>query len=174
MYNDRSMRRLIAITLWLVVAACESSSTAAHPSPSPTIAPTPVAGGCGTTQVYKGGQPDWLTLAGANNNPNDLPYFITTPPIAAGFIFGYPLTAGSRTTGSNKILWVVNRPRDGNDLTVSGHPLNAASPITRDAFPDNSGPGEIYPSEVDVPSPGCWHFDLAWGQNETAADLLYA
>jgi len=52
-----------------------------------------MAGGCGATQVYKGGEPDWLTQAGDNNNPNDLPYFITDPPIAAGFIFGYPLHA---------------------------------------------------------------------------------
>lgn len=174
------MRRLIAICVWLAIVACESSSTAAHATPSPAIgrsptsAATPVPGGCGTTQVYRGGEPDWLTSAGDNNNPNDLPYFITSPPIAAGFLFAYPLKGGRSTNPNNKILWVVGMPRNGNDLKVdvsqSGTVETVGESLT---FPANSGPGAIYPSIVDVPNPGCWHFDLAWGANKAAADLVY-
>jgi hypothetical protein len=40
-------------------------------------------------------------------------------------------------------------------------------------LPPNSSPGEIYPSEVDVPSPGGWHFDLRWGKNKASVDLVY-
>ena len=83
------MRRCLALIAWLVVAACSSSTAAAHPSPSPSVnrMPTSAAetmpGGCGTTQVYKGGEPDWLTMAGGNNNPKGVPYFITSPATAA-------------------------------------------------------------------------------------------
>lgn len=171
------MRRLIAICMWLAIAGCNSSSVAATPTPtvdrSPAGSAVAVAGGCGKTQVYRGGEPDWLTRAGDHNNPAGLPYFITDPPIAAGFVFGYPLRSGTPATPSNKILWVVDRPRDGNDLVVAGHPLNASTPTTKASFPDNSGPGAIYPSEVDVPSPGCWHFDLTWGPNHTSAELVF-
>ena len=140
----------------------------------PTSAAVSVPGGCGTTQVYKGGEPDWLTTAGDNNNPNGVPYFITSPAIAAGFLFAYPLRAGSVSNPNNKILWVVGLPRDGNPLRVQGHPLAASSPTIDETFPANSSPGEIYPSIVDVPTAGCWHFDLSWGKNRTSVDLVYS
>jgi hypothetical protein len=133
-----------------------------------------MAGGCGATLVYKGGEPDWLTQAGDSNNPTDLPYFITDPPIAAGFIFGYPLHARVSPGQGNKILWVVGIPRNEEDLHITSHPLGASEPVLHMTFPPNSSPGEIYPSEVDVLSPGCWHFDLSWGKNTTSVDLVYS
>jgi len=169
------MRRVLAVFIWLAIAGCSSSTAVVTPSPTPNRSPTgvavAVAGGCGTTQVYEGGEPDWLTAAGAGNNPNELPYFITDPPIAAGFMFGYPLHANASV--GNKILWVVGIARNEADLQISGHPLTAATPMVQLSFPPNAGPGEIYPSEVDVPQSGCWHFDLAWGKNQTAGELLY-
>ena len=163
--------------VWLAIAGCSSSSVVVTPSPTPNRSPTAaaiaVAGGCGTTQVYKGGVPDWLTQAGDNNNPNDLPYFITDPPIAAGFMFGYPLHATAPGKQGNKILWVVGIPRGGSDLHITGHPQNTITPTIDQAFPANSSPGEIYPSEVDVPQAGCWHFDLSWDKNKTSVDLVY-
>jgi hypothetical protein len=172
------MGRCIALIAWIAVAACSSSPAAAtsRPSPinrSPTAAAVPVAGGCGTTQVYRGGEPDWLNVAGEHNNPNGLPYFIADPPTAAGFLFAYPLRAGNASDPNNKILWVVGVPRDGSDLHVTGHPQNATTPTVDQAFPANSSPGEIYPSIVDVPNPGCWHFDLSWGKNKASVDLVY-
>src|SRR6266566_8479974 len=144
------MRRYLALMAWLAVAACSSSTAAAHPSPSPSPSvnrqPTSAAqlapGGCGGTQVYKGGEPDWLTTAGDNNNPTGLPYFITSPTTAAGFLFAYPLRAGNVSNPNNTILWVVGLPRDGNPLRVEGHPLSTSSPTIDQSFPDNSGPGE--------------------------------
>lgn len=151
-----------------------------HPSPSPfvggspTTAAVPVAGGCGTTQVYLGGEPDWLTQAGAGNNPSGVPYFITSPAIAAGFLFSHPLRSGAPSNPGNKILWVVGIPRNENELSISSHPLSSSGPMLQYFFPDNASPGEIYPSEVDVPTPGCWHFDVAWGPNHTSVDLVFA
>ncbi len=108
-----------------------------------------------------------------NNNPKGLPYFITSPASAAGFLFAYPLRAGSVSNPNNKILWVVGVPRDGSDLHVTGHPQNATTPTMDQSFPANSSPGEIYPSIVNVPTAGCWHFDLSWGKNKTSVDLVY-
>jgi hypothetical protein len=173
------MRCCIALIAWLALVACSSSTAAAHPSPSPSVNRQPtsaaeaVPGGCGTTQVFKGGEPDWLTTAGDNNNPKGLPYFITSPATAAGFLFAYPLRAGNVSNPNNKILWVVGLPRDGSPLRVQGHPLGAGSPTTDQSFPADSSPGEIYPSIVDVPTAGCWHFDLSWGKNKTSVDLVY-
>lgn len=173
------MRRYIALIAWLAVAACASSTATAHPSPSPSANRSPssvavlAAGGCSTTQVYRGGEPDWLNVAGEHNNPTGLPYFITDPAIAAGFLFAYPLRAGNVSEPNNKILWVVGVPRGGNPLRVQGHPLNASTPTIDQTFPANSSPGEIYPSIVDVPTAGCWHFELSWGKNKASVDLVY-
>jgi hypothetical protein len=123
--------------------------------------------------MLSGGIPGWLEEAGAHNNPVGVPYAVASPVRAAGFVFGYPLTAGPRQNPSNKILWVVGLPRNGSSLEITGHPLHALTPSVHMAFPANSSPGEIYPSGVDVPKPGCWHFDLAWDGNRTAIDLIY-
>jgi hypothetical protein len=117
--------------------------------------------------------PAWLDAAGGHNNPDFLPYVIANPPTAAGFLFGYPLRAGTGVDPSNKILWVVGLPRNDTALEITGHPDGAATPSIHDSFPPNSSPGEIYPSSVDVPTPGCWHFDLSWAGHKAAVELQY-
>ena len=146
----------------LVLAACTPQGPPPQPSPST------VATECGTT-VLRGAQPNWLVDAGANNNPNAVPYVITSPPIAAGFVFGYPLTAG-RTNPSNKILWVVGKPRASMGLDIVASSGDIAEGVS---VPPDSGPGEIYPSVVDVAHAGCWHIELSWSTNKAAVDLLY-
>jgi hypothetical protein len=93
--------------------------------------------------------------------------------MAAGFLFGNPLRAGKPTNPANKILWVVASPRDGSPLRVTGHPLGATAPVVSATFPANSAPGEIYPSIINVPAPGCWHFNLSWNGHSDAVDLRY-
>jgi hypothetical protein len=137
--------------------------------PSATV----LAGGCGSTPVMRGHVPAWLDEAGAHNNPDALPYVIADPPQAAGFIFGYPLRSGHPDTPTNRILWVVGLPRNGSPLVITSHPLRTAAPIVTQSQPDDSSPGEIYPSIVDVPDPGCWHVDLAWAGHHAAVDLVY-
>jgi hypothetical protein len=68
---------------------------------------------------------------------------------------------------------VVGLPRNGSSLEISGHPLGAAAPIVTVDRAADSSPGEIYPSIVDVPQSGCWHFDLAWAGHEVSLELLY-
>jgi hypothetical protein len=90
---------------------------------------------------------------------------------AVGFLFADPLRAAPRDDGkNNKVLWVVREPRNGSDLTLEGT-MNGE--VVRSTETANSGPGEIYPSIVDAPKPGCWHFTLRWGDNEANLDLLF-
>jgi hypothetical protein len=168
------MRKIGMTVAALLLLACSSGTPAASSSPSPTQPATVVAGGCGSTSVYKGGVPAWLDDAGGNNNPDSLPYVVALPQqSAAGFLFGYPLRAGHPQDRSNKILWVVGMPRNGSMLEVRGHPLDAPTPTVTVTQPANSSPGEIYPSIVDVPQAGCWHFDLAWSGHQASVDLVY-
>jgi hypothetical protein len=125
--------------------------------------------------VYEGGIPSWLDDAGGHNNPAILPYVLAVPAkSAAGFLFGHLLRAGHPQNPSNKILWVVGYPREGESLSITGHPLEATTPTVSGTWPANSGPGEIYPSGVDVPRAGCWHFDLAWSGHQASVDLIYS
>jgi hypothetical protein len=159
------------LLLLLVLASCSPSSAGANPSPSPPAALASTAP-CSASSVHTGSRPPWLEEAGAHNNP-DIPYVIATPEIAAGFLFADPLRAGHPVDPSNKILWVVGKPRNGSDLQLSAHPLGASTPVVTDSFPDNSSPGEIYPSIFDVPSPGCWQLELRWAGNVARVDVTY-
>jgi hypothetical protein len=166
----------------IVATACAPTSerpTSSAASPSPTLS-TPAAssavvvrGGCGATQVVKGDVPGWLDDAGAHSNPDSLPYAVATPATAAGFLFGYPLRAGHPENPANKILWVVALARGGSPLVISGHPVGKSAPLVAVTQPANSTPGEIYPTIVDVPEPGCWHLDLVWAGHQTSIELEY-
>jgi len=174
-------RRLLLAWAVALLTGCSSATTSSPSTPlatgdSPANVPvgaTIVPGGCGATAVVQGHVPAWLDEAGAHNNPDAAPYVLAVPQQAAGFIFGYPLRSGHPENPSNKILWVVGLSRNGSWLGISGHPLGAATPTVTQRQPADSSPGEIYPSIVDVPQPGCWHFDLAWAGHKASVELLY-
>ena len=164
------------LMLWALVACralpgAAASEPAATP-PAPGASPSP--GGCGGTALYQGAIPAWLDEAGGHNNPRGLPYAVAAPPDAAAFLFAHPLRAGHPSNPANKILWVVRGDRHGQDLVLDAHPLGASSPSMHLSLPSNSGPGNIYPSIVDVPSAGCWHFSLQWATGHAGIDLGYA
>ncbi len=145
-----------------------------YPKSTPRVfAPTADAGtlsaGCGETTVFKGGMSQSLIDATGNNAPGT-PYAIAHPPTAAAFLFGYPLTSGP--SAQNKILWVIGTRRTG-DLVIDGHPLGAQTPAVHSTHAPNSMPGEIYPSGIDVPSPGCWQFTLRWADQAAEIELEY-
>jgi hypothetical protein len=128
-----------------------------------------LSAGCGKTSVLKGGMPQSLIDATGNNAPGT-PYAIAHPQTAAAFLFGYPLTSGP--SAQNKILWVVGTMRIGN-LVIDGHPLGAQAPTVHASLTPNSNPGEIYPSGIDVPTPGCWQFTLRWADQVAEIELEY-
>ena len=169
-----------ALVITLIVALATAGCSTTPPSSKLTPATTPPSassisapGGCGSTQAHKGGVPAWVEVAGAHNNPDFLPYVITDPPLAVGFLWTSPLRAGHPENPSNKILWVVGQPRNASDLRITGHPAGAMTPLIITSQPANSSPGEIYPSIVDVPKAGCWHLDLSWAGHTAAVELNY-
>jgi hypothetical protein len=184
------MRRAVALAVAacaLVLAAC----TAGHPRVVPSSAAvsagagaeaggrparTPtvhgaryVGGGCGATGLLLGAAPDWARSA----HPPPIRYALGESGQVAGFLFGYPLMARKPAPYSDKILWVVSSPRGGAPLRITGHPLGAKAPVVTSTWPADSSPGEIYPSDVAVPTAGCWQLTLAWRDHSDTVDLRY-
>ena len=179
-------RLTVAIVVAFLATACSSTSStlrsttsgstipsAVVPTSSPLASAVAVPGGCGQTQVYRGGMPLWLRdgiqgLTGMENAP----YALTGPTPAAGFLLAYPLKAGTHAPA--KILWVMSTPRNGGPLQIRVNPSGAAEPVVTASRPADSGPGEIYPDGVSVPSSGCWHFKLQWATGNAELDLSYS
>lgn len=176
----------------LLATACSSTTTArplstaaASPSllthantsapPSPLANALPVAGGCGSTQLYKGGMPAWVHDGTQGlSGMEDLPYVLAGPTAVAGFVFSYPLKAGTIYHDGPKILWIVSTPRNGRPLEIRAHPAGASTPEVAVSRPADSGPGEIYPDGVPIPTAGCWDFTLRWATGNAELELLYS
>lgn len=80
----------------------------------------------------------------------------------------HPLEAPPAAGANNKILWVVRvDPADG-PLQIRATLASTGETVTRTVAP---APG---PSGIDLPSPGCWSFDLRWGSHEDHLVLGYA
>ncbi len=114
--------------------------------------------------------PAWATSAA----PIGIPAAVSANGLVSATIFANPLHAPARTSGAtNKILWVVKLPREGQPLEITATPLDHNGPAVTVNEPANSSPGEIYPSIIDVPTPGCWRLTLAWAGHRGTVDLRY-
>jgi hypothetical protein len=74
-----------------------------------------------------------------------------------------PLTAPPRADQNNKILWVS--PDGGTPLVIHAHLGDVSTTRTV-----QGGPG---PSIIDMPGPGCWTFELTWGEHHDTVRLPY-
>jgi hypothetical protein len=137
--------------------------------PPPVPGANYAAGGCGPRPLLSGALPSWTASA----RPPAMIYVLGRHQQVAGFLFGYPLMAGHPEPFTDKILWVVRSDRHGAPLRLTGHPLNAATPVVRSSWSAGSSPGNIYPSDIEVPAPGCWRFTLAWHRHTDTVDLWY-
>jgi hypothetical protein len=156
----------VLLTVASVTAACSgSASSSGIPSGARRV-----AGSCGSTPLYKGASWSWTRSASV---PSELSQATSNGHLVSAFLFGYPLRSGHPTNPGAKILWVMRRPRNGSDLTVAGRPLGKWAPQVTVTEPPGSAPGEVYPTIVDVPSPGCWQFTLSWNGNHDTIDLHY-
>jgi hypothetical protein len=141
------------------------------PSP-PAVTPSSgveATGGCGGTPVRDKPPPGWAASA----NPPDLPLVTANEGNLIGSLFAGRLRAGHPENPSNKILWIVREPRQGASLRLTLRPVQGTAPEVALTRPADSGPGEIYPSIVDVPAPGCWRVTAEWNGNRATLDLLY-
>ncbi len=168
--------RLAGFGLVLIAAAsCGGGEHArATPAATPVAVQTAVVppaasgiGGCGNTPIHRGPAPALVP------SPPPLPYAVSRPPDVVAVLFAYPLRAGHPENPRNEILWAVGAPRNGSPLVIEGRFLGGGPTVRLDQEPANSGPGEIYPSIVDVPYPGCWELTLRWAGHRAVIDLPY-
>ena len=157
------MRGVVAVAVVFVAALVGSTQAAATPSNA--------LGSCGVTPIRSDERlPAWTAAA---RPPSQVPFVVSTRRSVVAILFGYPLRSGAPLGHTNKILWIMREPRNGQPLDLVARPLHRKSPSVRVALPADSSPGEIYPSIVNVPSPGCWHLTLIWNRNRDAIDLRY-
>ena len=147
--------------MWLLVSGCTSSTqSAARPSPTALA----IVGGCAGTVLTAAEPPAWAQggWSHVKGTPWPVPWAIATTGDAIAFVFAGELVAGSspRSDGTqNKVLWVEKTP---TAFTVEGRPLGQAAPVV-------TVPGG--PSIVDVPSAGCWTFQLLQGKHTSVINL---
>jgi hypothetical protein len=139
------------IVIGSLLGACGMAGPAASGSGSPSA-----AGTC-LTPLATGPLPDWAAPAKAP----DLPHALGSKGMIVGAVFVTPRSPQDPAAGT-KILWISRVPRDGAPLRITATPLGLEAPLVRIMQPANSGPGEIYPSIVEVPFAGCWHVDLTY------------
>lgn len=128
--------------------------------------------GCAPAPIDTGAPPNWTATAWADSSPGSgLPYAVASRDAAAAFMFADPLRAGHPTNPSNKVLWVVRYPRNGKPLIIDARWGRDPSIHVRSRWPADSSPGEIYPSGIDLPHPGCWKLALTWGPHHASINL---
>jgi hypothetical protein len=143
----------LALVVGLIVTGTQGP-TAAAPSCAISTAPLPA----------------WTATA---SPPSGVPHALSPRRDVAAVLFGSPLTAPPRKDRNNKILWIVRTPRNGRPLKVTATPIRQSKPVVRVQVPADSTPGEIYPSIIDVPTPGCWRFQLEWAGHRSTMTLAY-
>jgi hypothetical protein len=166
------MRWTLAVALVAGISGCSGPPPA--PTPTVTVTPTPglsVSGGCAESPLWTSGLPDWTASAAA---PSGIPYVIAHEGNLVGVLFGHPLRAGVNVSNpSDKVLWIAREPRQGADLNLTLTRVDGTGEPVHLSFPANSSPGEIYPSGVEVPTPGCWRVAAEWAGNHATLELSY-
>jgi hypothetical protein len=149
----------------LLVAACGSVHAPTPPSSSADVR-------CVPAPIHHGPPPSWSAAAWSDSSPGfSVPYALASNDAAGAFLFANPLRAGHPSNPSNKVLWIVRFPRDGHPLTITARLSTDPSDVVQISRPADSSPGEIYPSTVDLPKPGCWRLSLAWGSHRARIDV---
>jgi hypothetical protein len=168
---QRSLVRLLTVAAAAALpAACGGSSGPGKATTRQAAVADP--GRCVPAAIHNGAPPSWTAAAWSDSSPGfRVPYSLASGDAAAAFFFARTLRAGHPTNPSNKVLWVVRFPRNGHPLEISARFGRDPSEVVRSSWPADSDPGEIYPSGVDLPKPGCWHLELSWGSHRASVDV---
>jgi hypothetical protein len=137
---------------------------------NPGIAASPTTTTATCAAPTKGTTPAWAASA---NPPGSWPHIVAPDGNVVAVVFGAPLAAPPRADKTNKILWIVRQPRDGHALEITATLPGSGVGAVHVSRPADSSPGEIYPTIVDVPRAGCWHFDLVWNHHRSSMNLAY-
>jgi hypothetical protein len=115
------------VALALFAVGCGQDESLSGRSAPVSTAPKQVKGGCGVTEAYRGANPEWTESAQVPRTP----YALGRQGEVAAFLWARPLRAGHPQNPANKILWVVRLPRNGQSLSISGHPRGSAKPSVK-------------------------------------------
>ncbi len=147
--------------LLILFAGCTSSQPTSQVRASPSAAAHTFAGGCAGTVLTDAEPPAWAQGGWTHPNvtPWAVPWALGTQGNTVAYVFAIQLVAGAgpRVDGTtNKVLWESQDNPSGAHVAVQGRPLGQTQPVVTIA----GGP-----SEVDVPTAGCWTFELSWSAN---------
>ena len=170
------MRRVVVSTLLVAVtsAGCTSGGSPATPTASGATGNT--AGSpsatdtanqaCGTDFTPRA-LPSWANV-GFDPPTQPMPYVLGDRGDIVAILWSDhdPLSAPPRADRNNKILWVSRT--FGAPLQIQAKLTGSGQTATRSVA---GGPG---PSIIDLPAPGCWSFDLTWGDHQDHLQLEYA
>jgi len=157
-----------------VAAVCVVLLVAAGPSlvagsRGPASSPTAARSGCVTTYTPRA-LPTWAN-AGFTPPTTPMPYVLSDDGDIVAILWAVhdPLVSPPAADQNNKILWVprVSSPA-GAPLLIRASLRGTGQTVTRTV---EGGPG---PSIIDMPTAGCWSFDLTWGVHHDHLELEYA
>ncbi|HEX4033921.1 MAG TPA: hypothetical protein VHX66_05715 [Solirubrobacteraceae bacterium] len=158
------MRKRLAVLLCVLAPVL----VAAAASPAGGVAAT----ACSPAAIHHGPPPAWTGAAfGPSTGGHVPPFAVSGHAAAAAFFFAPTLRAGNPSNPANKVLWVVRYARDGSPLRISGRYGANTAVTAKSSWPDNSSPGEIYPSYVNLPRAGCWELTLRWSSHQARIDV---
>jgi hypothetical protein len=152
----------LAVLLMILAGGCTTSpTTAAQVQPSPKAVVHSFNGGCAGTMLTDAEPPLWAQggWSHTKGTPWPVPWAFGTADTTVAYLFATQLVAGEspRVDGSqNKVLWESKDSPSGANVTVEGHPLGVSQPVVT----IRGGP-----SITDVPTAGCWTFQLSWTSN---------
>lgn len=152
-----------------VSVAAALTPAALDPAPPARAA----AGACVPSPIHRGAPPKWTAPAFADSRGFRLPYALASGDSAAAF-FWVRLRAGAPTDPANKVLWVMRFPRGGKPLHILARWGEDSSVTATSSLPPDSSPGEIYPSYLNLPRPGCWRLTLNWNGHRAGLSVSIA
>ena len=124
---------------------------------------------CTPTPVYVGshdGGPaiPWIAAAPASSGIIGYLFFTQVTPTNKPAYY-QPMHTGGKMPdgGTTKILWMIQNPSAIGELTVTGKNLSLPGSTFQQTFPAASAG---IPSIIDVPTAGCWYFDLKSGSDQ--------
>jgi hypothetical protein len=141
------------------ITTTTTTPASAPPSSAPLAEDSTTTSPCLVRRVQDGSPPAWT---GSANPPPGMRWLIGEHGSVVGMLFSDPLKSGE----TDKILWIVKQPRDGNPLRIRATLASPQASITFTPVPPDSGPGEIFPWTVAVPQVGCWMMTLDWGTGQ--------
>ncbi len=148
-----------------VAAACKHSSRVECHTP-PSASSTATAGSVCRSDYVPATLPTWAR-AGFTPPTQPMPYVLGDSGEIVAILWAEhdPLKVPPAADRNNKILWVSRV--GGGDLHIRATLESSDETVTRSVA---GGPG---PSIIDLPSPGCWSFDLTWGTQHDHIQLEY-